>query len=74
MSFDPTDYVPHGMVAVVATVAAWVFRDHAKRDDARFTYFNQSVEDVKDKLDKAVATAATNHAEILKILLKEKHG
>lgn len=69
MAFDPTDYLPHGMVAALATVATWVFRDHVKQDERRFGSLSKSIDGLSTKLDTAIATQASNHAEILKLLL-----
>jgi hypothetical protein len=71
MSF--TDYLPNGLVVAVATVGAWVFRDHVARDDARFQEIANAFSEVGKKLDKAVEVQSQSHAEILRILLEQKH-
>jgi hypothetical protein len=73
MAIDPTDYLPHGMIMVLGTVAAWVFRDHAKADDRRFDKFGEAYMDLSKKLDTAISKQSENHTEILKILLDQKH-
>lgn len=72
MTFDIAEYIPHGLIVAFAAVAAWVFRDHVERDDARFKEFSASVETLSCKLDSARETEANNHAEILKILLEQR--
>jgi hypothetical protein len=72
MSFDPTDYLPHGMIAALGAVVTWVFRDHIKQDEKRFDKFGEAYMNISEKLDKAVETQAKNHSEILKILLDQK--
>ena len=73
MAFELTDYIPHGLVAALGTVVAYVFRDHVKQDEKRFDKFGDAYMSISEKLDKAVDTQAKNHAEILKILLDQKH-
>jgi hypothetical protein len=72
MAFDFTDYVPHGMVAALGTIVAYVFREHTKQDERRFDKFADAYLKMGEKLDEAVAKQASNHAEILKILLDQK--
>lgn len=73
MTFDPTDYLPHGMVAVLGTVVAWVYRDHVKLDEKRFDKFGEAYLELNKKLDTSIAKQSENHTEILKILLDQKH-
>jgi hypothetical protein len=72
MTFEYTDYIPHGVAALFATVATWVFQDHAKRDERRFDKMGDAFLQMNEKLDKALETQSENHAEILKILLSQK--
>jgi hypothetical protein len=72
MALDLTDYVPHGMVAVLGTVVAYVFRDHVKQDERRFDKFADAYTRMNGKLDEAISKQSSNHAEILKILLEQK--
>lgn len=72
MTFDPTDYIPHGMVAVLASVAGWVFTNHTKQDERRFDKFGDAYLKLGEKLDEAISKQASNHTEILKILLEQK--
>lgn len=72
MSFDFTDYLPHGMIAALGTVVAYVFRDHVKQDERRFDKFTDAYLDLGKKLDETISQQASNHAEILKILLEQK--
>lgn len=72
MTMDLTDYLPNGLVVAVATVAGWVFRDHAQRDDTRFKEVASSFKEISAKLDTAVRVQSENHAEILKILLEQR--
>jgi hypothetical protein len=65
-----SDYVPHGMILALGTIAGWVYRDHAHRDDARFAEVATSLDKVSSKIDEAFKTQASNHSEILKILLE----
>ena len=73
MTFDPTDYIPHGLVTIMASVGAWVFQNHVKEDKDRFKQLTAAIERVDTKLDDAVAQTAKNHAEILRILLDRKN-
>ena len=72
MGVDITDYVPHGMVAALATVVTWVFREHVKQDEKRFDKFGDAYVALTEKLDTAISEQAKNHAEILKLLLERK--
>ena len=65
-----TDYIPHMAVTALATVVSWVGREHFKRDDTRFRYMADSVNNLGSKLDKAIEKQADNHAEILKLLIQ----
>ena len=69
-----TDYIPHGLVAALGSVVAWVYNDHAKRDDRRFEWVGKTFESVNKKLDEQNKTIAQNHAEILRLLLDRKNG
>jgi hypothetical protein len=66
-----TDYLPPGISIAFAGVVAWVFRDHAHRDDERFNKVAAALDRMSDKLDEAVTVQATSHSEILKILLEQ---
>lgn len=46
-----TQYVPHMLVAAVATVTTYVFKDHVKRDDTRFADIKTDYQRIDDKLD-----------------------
>lgn len=72
MTFDLSEFIPHGLIVAFAAVAAWVFRDHIERDDARFKEFSGCIKELTTKLDKAFETQAENHSEILKILLEQR--
>ena len=70
MAFDPTDYLPHGMIAVLGTVVAWVYRDHVKLEEMRFDKFGEAYMELNKKLDTSIAKQSENHNEILKNLLE----
>jgi hypothetical protein len=61
--------LPHGLVTAFGAIAAYVYKDHAARDDARFAKVADGLLAMNAKLDSALAKQADNHAEILKILL-----
>lgn len=74
MAIDLTAYLPNSIIVAAGTVAAWVFRDHAQRDDLRFKAFGSGMQELSRKIDRSAETQAANHAEILKILLEQKNG
>ena len=71
----PLDYLPSAStvvpagVGVLATVLAWVGRDHMRRDDTRFGYMATALKELGTKLDSAIEKQADNHTEILKLLI-----
>lgn len=56
--------------AGLATVVAWVGRDHFKRDDSRFESIKEEMMILSTKLDSSIKQTADNHAEVLKILVE----
>lgn len=66
------DYIPHGLVASLATVATYVFTKHEKLDELRFKYVGEAIKGLGEKLDKAREQSAANHAHLLEILLHVK--
>lgn len=74
MAFDLTTYIPNGLIVAAGTVAGWVFRDHAHRDDVRFKSIASGLRDMNAKLDNTIEKQSENHAEILKILLEQRRG
>lgn len=73
MALDLTSYIPNGLIVAAGTVAGWIFRDHAHRDDLRFKSVASGLRDMNLKLDSAIEKQSENHAEILKILLEQRH-
>jgi hypothetical protein len=69
---SPSDYIPHGLVVAFATVVSWVYRDHVKRDDSRFDALKADYDKLDAKLDAQNVTIASNHSEILNLLLHRK--
>jgi len=65
-----TDYIPHGMVTAFAGVVTYVFRQHTLQDDARFTEIKALMEGVRARQTDISDKLASNHAEILKVLLE----
>jgi alcohol dehydrogenase class IV len=72
VTIDLTDYVPHGMIAALGTVVAYVFREHTKQDEKRFDKIADAYTSMGDKLDEVIANQAKNHAKILELLLERK--
>lgn len=68
---NPTDYIPHGIVTAFAGVVAYVFRDHAKRDDARFNGIKDYLLKIEGRQTEVSDKMAENHAEILKLLIRK---
>lgn len=65
------DYIPHGMVVAFAGLAGYIFKAHDERDNQRFGKFGDAVLQMNQKLDTAIAKQADNHAEILKLLIRQ---
>ena len=68
-----TDYIPHGLVVTLAGVVTWVARDHMKRDDIRFDGIKADIGTVTGRLTEVADTMASNHAEILRLLIDQKN-
>jgi hypothetical protein len=51
MAFDPTDYIPHGMVAALAGMVGYVFKNHVKEDKERFAQLTDENAALDRKLD-----------------------
>lgn len=66
------DYIPHALVVAFGSVVSYVYRDHVKRDDARFADVREDYKEISAKLDTQNSTAAANHAEILRILAERR--
>jgi hypothetical protein len=49
---NPTDYIPHGLVTALGAVVAYVYKDHVKRDDARFEKADEDMKDLAAKIDR----------------------
>jgi hypothetical protein len=49
---NPTDYIPHGLVTALGAVVAYVYKDHVKRDDARFEKADAAVTELSAKIDR----------------------
>lgn len=60
-----TDYIPHGAVAALGAIVAYVFREHTKQDDARFNRIADALEKLQSGQTKLSETIATNHSTIL---------
>lgn len=69
MTIDFTDYIPHGMIAALGTVVAYVFRDHVKQDDARFNEIRKDLKTLVQGQNDMVKSIADNHAEVLKLFI-----
>lgn len=65
-----TDFIPHGMVAAFAGIAAYVYKDHVKQDDSRFGKIATDLDTLVARQTTISDTMAANHAEILKVLLE----
>lgn len=46
-----TDYIPHGLVATLATVVGYVFNSHVKADKERFSQLTDDNAALDKKLD-----------------------
>jgi len=64
-----TDFIPHGMITAFAGIAAYVYKDHVKQDDNRFGKICADLDSVAARQTQISDMMATNHAEILKVLL-----
>jgi hypothetical protein len=69
MSFSVTDYIPHGMIAAVASAVTYVFREHVKSDDARFADVKDGLKDIVDRQTEISDKISDNHTEILRLLI-----
>ena len=49
---NPTDYIPHGLITALGAVVAYVYKDHVKRDDARFEKADKDMADLGTKIDR----------------------
>lgn len=67
-----SDYIPHGLVAALGAVVSWVYKDHVKRDDARFDAIQATFDSLGAKLDNMTSRIADNHTEVLNRLLDAK--
>lgn len=66
------DYIPHGIVTAFAAVVSWVYREHVKQDDGRFKRVGEKFEGIDEKLERISTKMSDNHAEILRLLIKEQ--
>jgi hypothetical protein len=69
------DYIPHAAVGALATVVAYVFQDHTKRDDKRFGYMNDAVNkstEARDADFAALNLKVDRHYEELTRLLMDR--
>jgi len=69
---DISQYIPHALGTAIAALgagAAWIFKKHDERDDARFRAVGDYLMKVDSKLDTAITRQADNHAELLKTLI-----
>jgi hypothetical protein len=66
------DYIPHGMVAAFASVVTFVFRQHTKQDDDRYTDIKTNLALIVARQQDISDTMASNHTEILKTLLESE--
>lgn len=69
---DLSQYVPHGIITALAATVAWIFKRHDERDDQRFDKVGTALMSLNTKLDTAIDRQSTNHAEILKLLIKHE--
>lgn len=67
-AFDPWHLVSM-TTSAFAAVIAWAARDHVKRDDVRFIDMGAQVAALNAKIDTAITQTASNHSEILHLLL-----
>jgi hypothetical protein len=65
-----SDYIPHGMVTAFAGIVTYVFRDHIKQDDARFTEVKTNMGLIASRQTEISDQIAVNHAEILRVMLE----
>jgi hypothetical protein len=65
-----TDYIPHGVAAAFAAVVTYVFRDHVKQDDSRFSEMKTGLADIATRQTVISDTMAANHAELLRVMLE----
>jgi hypothetical protein len=49
---NPTDYIPHGLVAALGAVVAYMYKDHVKRDDSRFEKADKDMAELGAKIDR----------------------
>lgn len=71
MSFNPTDYIPHGLVVAMGGIVSYVFREHTKQDDARFNAIQTDLRSLVDGQTIMAKNIADNHAEVLKMFISQ---
>lgn len=64
-----TDYVPHGIVIAFTGVVSYIFREHTKQDDARFSRIETALTTIEAQQVASAQTMADNHSEILKLFI-----
>ena len=69
MAASFTDYIPHGMVAALAGIVGYVFKEHTARDDKRFDEIRDNLATISVRQTEISDKMAENHAEILRTLL-----
>lgn len=69
MAINYTDFIPHGMITALAGIVTYVFRDHVKRDDARFDEIREDLKTLVQGQNDMTKTIADNHAEVLKLFI-----
>ena len=64
-----TDYIPHGITVVFASVISYVFKTHTDTDDRRFVEIKRGFDDLTVRTTQIADKMSENHSEILKVLL-----
>jgi hypothetical protein len=64
------DYIPHGAVAALGGVVAYVFKDHTKRDDERFKEVKETHAALDGKYDSLSKKIDEHYIKITDILLE----
>lgn len=64
-----TDYIPHGLIAALGSIAGYVFRQHVVEDGERFSAIQADLKELVAGQAGLAKNIADNHAEVLKLFI-----
>ncbi len=64
------DYLPHGLVAGLAAIVGYVFKQHTAQDDRRFLEIQDGLKLLAAGQDTTQQRLADNHAAVLKLFIE----